>query len=61
MQIKTQLKQEDGKRLDEVIRDYKFKSKFELAKALLRVYVKANDPKDDEILCENLKDIFYSI
>ena len=57
MQIKTQISQEVGKRLDKVIKDYGFKSRFEVAKALLTVYIKAYDPKEDEILCENLKDI----
>ena len=57
MQIKTQISQEVGRRLDKVIKDYGFKSRFEVAKALLTVYIKAYDPKEDEILCENLKDI----
>jgi len=57
MQIKTQISQESGKRLEKIITDYGFKSRYEVAKALLTVYVKANDPRDDEILCENLKDI----
>ncbi len=58
MQIKTQISQESGNRLDRVIKDYAFKSRYEVAKALLIVFIKANDPReDDEVLCENLKDI----
>mgnify|MGYP000968881192 CR=1 FL=1 len=58
MQIKTQISQESGKRLEKVIKDYGFRSRFEVAKALLTVYIKAYDPREeDEVLCENLKDI----
>ena len=58
MQIKTQISQESGKRLEKIITDYGFKSRYEVAKALLMVYIKAYDPREeDEILCENLKDI----
>lgn len=58
MQIKTQLKPSDGRRLDKVIQDYGFVSKYEFAKTLLKVFIKAYDPREEEILCENFRDIF---
>lgn len=57
MQIKTQLTSRDGKRLEIIMRDYGFKSTYEFSKAVLTVFIRANDPREDEILTENLKEI----
>lgn len=57
MQIKTQLSARDGQRLEKIMRDYGFKSTYEFAKAALMVFIRANDPRDDEVLTENLKEI----
>ena len=57
MQIKTQLTARDGQRLEKIIKEYGFKSLYEFARAAITVFIKANDPKDDEILCENLKEV----
>lgn len=57
-QIKTQLKQEDGARLDKIIKDYNFRSSYEFVKTILQVFIKAHDPREDELLTENLKEIF---
>ena len=58
MQIKTQLKKEDGEKLDKILKDYGFISKYEFVKAVLTVFIKAYDPREDEILTENFRDIF---
>ena len=57
MQIKTQLSARDGRRLEKIMREYGFKSTYEFAKAALTVFIRANDPRDDEVLTENLKEI----
>lgn len=57
MQIKTQLSARDGQRLEKIMREYGFKSTYEFAKAALTVFIRANDPRDDEVLTENLKEI----
>lgn len=57
-QIKTQLGEADGKKLDKIIKDYGFKSKYEFVKAVLTVFIKAYDPRGEEILTENFRDIF---
>jgi hypothetical protein len=58
MQIKTQIKKEDGEKLDKILKDYGFISKYEFVKAVLTVFIKAYDPREDEILTENFRDIF---
>ena len=58
MQIKAQLKKEDGEKLDKILKDYGFISKYEFVKAVLTVFIKAYDPREDEILTENFRDIF---
>ena len=58
MQIKTQLKKEDGEKLDKILKDYGFISKYEFVKAVLTVFIKAYDPRENEILTENFRDIF---
>lgn len=57
-QIKTQLKQEDGAKVEAIVRDYGFRSNYEFVKTILQVFIKAYDPQDDEILTENFRDIF---
>lgn len=57
MQIKTQLSARDGQRLEKIMREYGFKSTYEFSKAVLTVFIRANDPREDEILTENLKEI----
>jgi hypothetical protein len=58
MQIKADLSVADGKRIEKIIKTYGFKSVYEFAKAVVMVFIKANDPREDEILPENLKEIF---
>jgi|GEM_PF-3986554 hypothetical protein len=58
MQIKTQIKKEDGEKLDKILKDYGFISKYEFVKAVLTVFIKAYDPRENEILTENFRDIF---
>lgn len=57
-QIKTQLKPSDGEKVEAVVREYGFRSNYEFVKTILQVFIKAHDPKEDEILTENFKDIF---
>ena len=57
-QIKTQLKQEDGAKVEAIVRDYGFRSNYEFVKTILQVFIKAYDSQDDEILTENFRDIF---
>lgn len=58
MQIKADLSVTDGKRIERIIKTNGFKSVYEFAKAVVMVFIKANDPREDEILTENLKEIF---
>ena len=57
-QIKTQLKQEDGAKVEAVVRDYGFRSNYEFVKTILQVFIKAHDSQEDEVLTENFRDIF---
>lgn len=57
-QIKTQLMPSDGARLEKILKDYNFISKYEFVKTILLVFIKAHDPREDELLTENLKEIF---
>lgn len=58
MQIKADLSVADKKRIERIIKTNGFKSVYEFAKAVVMVFIKANDPREDEILTENLKEIF---
>ena len=57
-QIKTQLKPSDGAKIETIVRDYGFRSNYEFVKTILLVFIKAYDPREDEILTENFRDIF---
>ena len=57
-QIKTQLKPSDGEKVEAIVKEYGFRSNYEFIKTILQVFIKAYDPQEDEILTENLKEIF---
>ena len=57
-QIKTQLKQEDGAKVEAVVKEYGFRSNYEFVKTILQVFIKAHDSQEDEVVTENFRDIF---
>lgn len=58
IQIKAYLTDEQGEKVDRIIKDYGFRSRNDLGKCLLRVFLIEHAPQKDEFLCEVTRNLF---
>ena len=58
VQLKTHLLPEERVKLDEVVRDYNFKSRYQLIQAIVRTFLKAVAPEGDEFVCKDIEEMF---
>lgn len=58
VQLKTHILPEERDKLDEVVRDYNFKSRYQLVQTIVRVFLKAVAPEGDEVVCKDIEEMF---
>ena len=58
VQLKTHILPEERDKLDEVVRDYNFKSRYQLIQAIVRAFLKAVAPEGDEFVCKDIEEMF---
>ncbi len=58
VQLKTHILPEERDKLDEVVRDYNFKSRYQLVQTIIRSFLKAVAPEGDEFVCKDIEVMF---
>ena len=58
VQVATHLLPEEIDKLDEVVKDYNFKSRYQLIQTIVRVFLKAVAPEGDEFVCKDIEEMF---
>lgn len=58
VQLKTHILPEERDKLDEVVRDYNFKSRYQLVQTIVRAFLKAVAPEGDEFVCKDIEEMF---
>ena len=58
VQVKTHLQPEERDKLDEVVREYSFKSRYQLVQTIVRAFLKAVAPEGDEFVCKDIEEMF---
>ena len=58
VQLKTHILPEERDKLAEVVRDYNFKSRYQLVQTIVRAFLKAVAPEGDEFVCKDIEEMF---
>lgn len=58
IQVKARLSINDIDRLDDIIKKYQFKSRYQLLQYLIRCFLKVADPKEDEFVPKDIEEMF---
>lgn len=59
VQIKTEVPAEYAKRLDEIVKKYHFRSRYQLLQYLVKCFIRVADPKpDDEVVPADIEEMF---
>ena len=61
VQLKTHLLPEEVDKLDEVVREYNFRSRYQLIQTIVRVFLKAVAPEGDEFVCKDIEEMFEGL
>lgn len=56
--IATFLPNEDLRRLDHIIKKYRFKSRYQIFQYVLQSFVKVADPQPDEVVNRDIEEMF---
>lgn len=57
-QVTTHLLPEEINKLDEVVEEYKFRSRYQLIQAVIRAFIKVADPETEEVVCKDIEEMF---
>ena len=58
IQVSTHLLPEEVHKLEEVVREYNFKSRYQLIQTIVRAFLKAVAPEGDEFVCKDIEVMF---
>ena len=58
VQVATHILPEERDKLDEVVKEYKFKSRYQLIQTIVRAFLKVADPDPDEMVCSDIENMF---
>lgn len=58
IQVSTHILPEEVQKLDEVVREYKFKSRYQLIQVIIRSFLKVTDTETDEVVCNDIEEMF---
>lgn len=58
IQVSTHLLPEEVHKLEEVVREYNFKSRYQLIQTIIRAFLKAVAPEGDEFVCKDIEEMF---
>ena len=58
VQVATHLLPEERDKLDKVIKDYNFKSRYQLIQAIVRTFLKTVAPEEGEFVCKDIEEMF---
>ena len=61
VQVATHIFPEERDKLDEIAREYNFKSRYELIQTVVRTFLKVADPEDDEVVCNDFIVMFDTV
>lgn len=58
IQVKARLSINDIDRLDDIIKKYQFKSRYQVVQYLIKCFLKVADPRPDEIVNKDIEEMF---
>lgn len=58
VQVATHLHPEERDKLDKVVREYNFKSRYQLVQTIVRAFLKSVAPEGDEFVCKDIEEMF---
>lgn len=61
VQIRTHLYPEEINKLDKIVCDYKFRSRYQLIQTIIRSFLRAADPEEDEVVCIDFIEMFDTV
>ena len=61
VQLRTHLLPEERDKLDEVVREYNFKSRYQLVQTIVRAFLKAVAPEEGEFVCKDIEEMFEGL
>ena len=61
VQVKTHLYPEEVERLDKVVGDYNFKSRYQLIQTIVKSFLKVAYPEVNEVFCIDIENMFKGI
>lgn len=57
-QLKTEISNDDAERLDRIIEEYNFKSRYQVLRYLTECFLKVADPRPEEIVNADIEEMF---
>ena len=57
-QVTTHLLPEEINKLDKVVEEYKFRSRYQLIQAIVRTFLKTVAPEEGEFVCKDIEEMF---
>ena len=58
VQVSTHILPEERDKLDKVVKDYNFKSRYQLIQAIVRTFLKTVAPEEGEFVCKDIEEMF---
>ncbi len=56
--VATWISKEDVSRLDHIIKEYGFKSRYQIIKTIIEAFLKTADPKPEEVVNNDIEEMF---
>lgn len=59
--VATYIAKADVERLDYIVREYGFKSRYQIIKTIIEAFLKVADPRPEEVANKDIEDMFNSL